>query len=205
MAAIETQSLRPLWPNLKEFKWLRVFGPQCRVSIAMTFASHGMSLRFILSSSLLNLVEIQLVNCKEAVELKYVRPWLTGAVLFAIPWSIGGLLESESRLKFDTFLRYLISGKDTAHPFPATFPPKMETLFPMDLTVYDWFYELKGKGMWRSWNELTRGFESPSHTDIRRIIIPTVDTARWVRLFVTSPCQGAFSNWIVCDLLGTRI
>jgi len=24
-------------PNLKEFKWLRVFGPQCRVSIPMTF------------------------------------------------------------------------------------------------------------------------------------------------------------------------
>jgi len=33
---IETLSLRPLRPNLKEFKWLRVFGPQCRVSIAMT-------------------------------------------------------------------------------------------------------------------------------------------------------------------------
>jgi len=29
--AIGTQSLRPLRPNLKEFKWLRVFGPQCRV------------------------------------------------------------------------------------------------------------------------------------------------------------------------------
>jgi len=37
--AIETQSWRPLRPNLKEFKWLRVFGPQCRVSIAMTFAA----------------------------------------------------------------------------------------------------------------------------------------------------------------------
>jgi len=39
--AIETQSLRPLRPNLKEFKWLRVFGPQYRVSIHMTIASHG--------------------------------------------------------------------------------------------------------------------------------------------------------------------
>jgi len=58
--AIEIQSLRPLRPNLKGFKWLRVFGPhygflglikgfwpslrvfgpQCRVSIALTFAWH---------------------------------------------------------------------------------------------------------------------------------------------------------------------
>jgi len=47
--AIETQSVRPLRPNLKEFKWLRVFGPQCRVSIAMTFASHIMMTTCIIS------------------------------------------------------------------------------------------------------------------------------------------------------------
>jgi len=44
---IETQSLRPLRPNRKEFKWLRVFRPQCRVSIHMNFASHNLDHQFL--------------------------------------------------------------------------------------------------------------------------------------------------------------
>ena len=113
-------------------------------------------------------------------ENKYVRIWITAAVLFSIPWTVAGLLDSASRVKFDTFLRLLLSSKDPDpnHAFPASFPPKMESNYPPEGTVFDYFYEMKGRGAWKNWNELVRGFETPSHSDIRRIIVPTVDTAR---------------------------
>lgn len=102
--------------------------------------------------------------------------------MFAVVWSVAGILDNDSRTKYDAFLRLLVSGKDTTHPFPETFPAKFEVSFPNDGSVYDWQYETKGRGNWKHWNEMVRGFETPSHNNIRRIIVPTVDTARYTYL-----------------------
>ncbi len=134
----------------------------------------------------MNLLEAQLTDCYKELqkEAKHVRVWVTAAVMFAIPWSVAGLLDTASRVKFDTFFRVLLSGKDPepSHAFPETFPPKMECAFPPEGSVFDFYYEMKGRGAWKHWNELVRGFETPTHSDIRRIIVPTVDTARWGNL-----------------------
>ncbi|ODM99586.1 Dynein heavy chain 7, axonemal [Orchesella cincta] len=134
-----------------------------------------------LAFACLNIVEALLKDARDYIErdIKYLRAWFTGVVMFATIWSVAGILDTDSRIKFDTFIRFLVSGKDTAHPFPESMPPKFETTFPNDGSVYDWQYETKGRGNWKHWNEMVRGFEQPTHNNIRRIIVPTVDTARY--------------------------
>jgi len=133
----------------------------------------------------MRLVEAQLKEGTKELEReqKYMRAWITAAILFAVPWSIGGILDADSRAKFDAFLRPLVSGKDSARPIPESLPPKLDVLYPPDGTVFDWQYEIKGRGQWKHWNEMVRGFEMPTHTDVRRIMVPTVDTARWLTIF----------------------
>lgn len=131
--------------------------------------------------SFLKIVKSLLIDARDSVErdIKYARVWFTGVVMFATVWALAGILDGESRLKFDQFIRQLVSGKDTAHPFPSSMPAKFEVSFPQDGTVYDYHYETKGRGNWKHWNEMLRGFEAPSHNNIRRIMVPTVDTARY--------------------------
>ncbi|CAG7837267.1 unnamed protein product [Allacma fusca] len=137
-----------------------------------------------LTKAYMNLVDTQIKDVVKDLEKeqKYLRTWLTGAILFAIPWAVGGILDYDSRVKFDQFMRLLISGKDASFPFFESMPQKLETVYPAEGSVFDFFFEAKGRGSWRHWNELVRGFEMPQHNQIRRIIVPTVDTARYTYL-----------------------
>lgn len=48
--------------------------------------------------------------CAGLKDVRYGRAWLQASILFALTWTIGGALESESQIKFDTFIRSLLSG-----------------------------------------------------------------------------------------------
>lgn len=48
--------------------------------------------------------------CSGLKDVRYGRAWLQASILFALTWTIGGALESESQIKFDTFVRSLLSG-----------------------------------------------------------------------------------------------
>lgn len=52
---------------------------------------------------------------------------------------------------------------------------------PPDGSIYDFYYDYKARGSWRSWIELARAAEQQQGGDahnIRAIIVPTIDTAR---------------------------
>ena len=70
------------------------------------------------------------------------------AIMFSIPWSIGGVLDSDSREKFDAFYREVLLGKDEENPIPKNIG-KIEIPFPDKDFVYDYMYEvgdlLRGK------------------------------------------------------------
>ena len=46
--------------------------------------------------------------------------WLQGLFLFSLVWTVGGTITGDSRKKFDTFFRTLISGTDPDHPKPKS-------------------------------------------------------------------------------------
>ncbi|PAA47942.1 hypothetical protein BOX15_Mlig003862g8 [Macrostomum lignano] len=118
------------------------------------------------------------VNAENAKDNKHLKTWIVAAWLFAIPWSIGGILDVDSREKFDKFFRELISGRNEANPIPKEIG-KIETVFPENGMVYDYMYETKARGQWRHWNDLIRGADLFAGKKIREILVPTMDTARY--------------------------
>jgi hypothetical protein len=65
-----------------------------------------MRLRF-----LLRMVQALMQRCCAGLkDVRYGRAWLQASILFALTWTVGGALESESQIKFDTFVRSLLSG-----------------------------------------------------------------------------------------------
>ncbi len=48
--------------------------------------------------------------CSGLKDVRYGRAWLQASILFSLTWTVGGALESESQIKFDTFVRSLLSG-----------------------------------------------------------------------------------------------
>ena len=64
--------------------------------------------------------------------------------LFSLVWSIGASVDTDSRPKFDSFLRELLTGKDEKHPIPSSIG-KVDNAFPTDGLVYDFLFEVNIK------------------------------------------------------------
>jgi len=68
-------------------------------------------------------------------------------------WSLGSLINGDSRNKFDTFLRKLLNGNNDEYQKPITFKLTKSHLFPEIGTVYDYVYDKKNNGSWVLWSE----------------------------------------------------
>ncbi|KAJ7406929.1 dynein heavy chain 12, axonemal isoform X7 [Willisornis vidua] len=111
-----------------------------------------------------------------------------GCFAFATIWSIGGICDADSRIIFDNFLRDILSGKSTTDPVPPSVG-NWECPLEEKGLVYDYTYELKGKGGWVHWNEFIEQINcSDKNVKIQDIIVPTMDTVRYtylLELFIT--------------------
>uniref|UniRef100_A0A8C9V3D7 Dynein axonemal heavy chain 12 n=1 Tax=Scleropages formosus TaxID=113540 RepID=A0A8C9V3D7_SCLFO len=101
---------------------------------------------------------------------------------FSIVWSVGGSCDTDSRFKFDNFLREILSGRSEKHPIPSSMG-KWDCAFSEKGLVYDYFYEFKGKGRWVHWSEAIKSTSlGDSKTKVQDIIVPTIDTIRYTYL-----------------------
>ena len=66
--------------------------------------------------------------------------------MFAIPWTIAAVIESDGREKFNNFFRRVLAGDVDFFPKPDSIP-KLEPPFPEVSTVHDFFYEV-GVRLW---------------------------------------------------------
>jgi len=62
-------------------------------------------------------------------------------VLFAIPWSIGAVVDVDGRHKFDAYYKDLLSGKFEKFPIPKLIN-KFDVPIPPEQAVYDVFFEV---------------------------------------------------------------
>ncbi|NXP46066.1 DYH7 protein, partial [Heliornis fulica] len=113
---------------------------------------------------------------------------LQGCFAFATVWSIGGTCDGDSRIVFDNFLRETLAGKSEINPVPASVG-KWECPFEEEGLVYDYMYELKGRGCWVHWNRFIKNINcSDINVKIQDIIVPTMETVRYtylMDLFIT--------------------
>ncbi|XP_048346084.1 dynein axonemal heavy chain 12 isoform X2 [Sphaerodactylus townsendi] len=113
---------------------------------------------------------------------KNIHRWIMACFAFSMVWSIGGTCDSNSRDLFDTFIRDILAGKLEDHPVPAAVG-KWDIPFEDKGLVYDYMFELKGKGRWVHWNELIKNINyNDKNAKIQDIIVPTMDTVRYTYL-----------------------
>ncbi|XP_064633435.1 dynein axonemal heavy chain 12-like isoform X2 [Lineus longissimus] len=138
-----------------------------------------------LVTSLMKLVEMQMRDAcaaEDAKENRHLRTWAMSAFFFAVPWSIGALIDSDGRAKFDQFLKEILSLKSEKFPPPKALG-KIEVPLPETGMLYDYVYEQKARGLWKHWNDTIRGQDRFAvGVKIRDILVPTMDTARYTHL-----------------------
>ena len=66
---------------------------------------------------------------------------MQSAVLFAIPWTIGAVVDVDGRHKFDHFYKELVGGTTADAPVPKAVG-KLEVPLPND-SVYDIYFEVR--------------------------------------------------------------
>ncbi|KAF5404423.1 hypothetical protein PHET_02178 [Paragonimus heterotremus] len=140
-------------------------------------------------------------NPQQTMTSQTVYLQLQALFLFAIVWSLGSVLPTESRVKFDSFFRDLVSGTNVEHPKPKTIKLTKSNSFPERMAVYDFWFDKRSAGSWQDWSQFVMpsiektvlpevmeaepnapagGTTSPSTTDADTsdMIVTTVDTAR---------------------------
>jgi dynein heavy chain, axonemal len=78
---------------------------------------------------------------QEAAANKHLKGWLLNATVFACIWSVGATSDTDSRLKFDAFMRELLKGKLNEYPYPDLVN-KTDINFPDNGLVYDYFFDV---------------------------------------------------------------
>ncbi|RMX38335.1 hypothetical protein pdam_00005508 [Pocillopora damicornis] len=131
-----------------------------------------------LAHSLMNLVEILMKDIPEE-DNKYAKSWLISSFLFSMVWSVGACVDTDSRAKFDVYLKDLMAGKNEECPIPSIVG-KIESPIPNEGLVYDYLFERKGRGNWIPWTKtIKEGVAGGKGQQISDIIVPTMDTARY--------------------------
>ncbi|MEE6497717.1 hypothetical protein FKM82_002819 [Ascaphus truei] len=117
---------------------------------------------------------------EESMSSQQITLWLQGLFLFALVWTIGGTINSDSRKKFDDFYRNLLMGMDDQHPRPKSVKLTKNNVFPEKGSVYDFYFHKHGSGQWNVWTDYITKEEltiSPT-AKVSDLIIPTMETAR---------------------------
>uniref|UniRef100_A0A8C9VGH6 Dynein axonemal heavy chain 12 n=1 Tax=Scleropages formosus TaxID=113540 RepID=A0A8C9VGH6_SCLFO len=162
------------------FHWLvppslRMLRKHCREVVGTSDSNVVMSLTRLIAMLLHDPLQ-------DSSGTKNIPTWIMASFAFSIVWSVGGSCDTDSRFKFDNFLREILSGRSEKHPIPSSMG-KWDCAFSEKGLVYDYFYEFKGKGRWVHWSEAIKSTSlGDSKTKVQDIIVPTIDTIRYTYL-----------------------
>lgn len=110
---------------------------------------------------------------------RYLLTWFQAALIYGVVWGIGGLLDTESREKFDIFYRKIWALTDE-YPLPEVLNNKMDISIPLEGLLVEYVYIFKQKGAWKYWPDLIRRQE-PEISSLG-IQVSTIDTGRYLHL-----------------------
>ncbi|NWX20475.1 DYH3 protein, partial [Aegotheles bennettii] len=184
--------MNTLPPNLQEehrelvndmFMWLvqpclEFIHLHCKAIVQTSFTHLSYSL-MKLYTCLLDEIK-QSEEDKESMSSQQIISWLQGLFLFALVWTVGGIIDADSRKKFDLFYRNLLLGMNKENPCPERVKLTRNNIFPEKGSVYDFYFYKRGSGQWNTWMEYITKEEqviSPG-AKVSELIIPTMETAR---------------------------
>ncbi|XP_068702145.1 dynein axonemal heavy chain 3-like [Montipora foliosa] len=118
------------------------------------------------------------VDEKPAKTEAEIMQWLQSLFLFSVCWSIGGNLDTDSRLKFSDFLKVLAAGTNKQHQRPKELKLPKNVQFPGKGVIYDFFFDKSTFGTWHPWEKDVVIEEIPAQAKPNELIIPTTETVR---------------------------
>ncbi|KAG5675131.1 hypothetical protein PVAND_005060 [Polypedilum vanderplanki] len=107
---------------------------------------------------------------------KFITSWFQAAISYAVVWGLSGIMNTESRVKFDEFYREIWNSQ-----IPAEIG-RVEVSVPLDGYIIDYVYIFKQKGAWKYWPDLVRNMKIETF-GVSTLQVPTIDTARYSYLF----------------------
>ncbi|XP_037873641.1 dynein axonemal heavy chain 12 [Bombyx mori] len=129
--------------------------------------------------STLRLVEMLMDNAIEGEEdTKYTRTWFLASLMTAIVWGLGGILNTDSREKFDDLVKEYFKGE-------KGIPSKIERIdvsIPAEGMLIDHFYMYKGKGCWKTWPDAVKAVQVKEQINLLQTVIPTLETEKFMYL-----------------------
>lgn len=85
-------------------------------------------------------------STKKEEEAKYLLSWIQAAFIYGGVWGLAGILDSESREKFDEFYKDLWRNQNEEHPYPESIEERMDITLPQEGLMIDYTYNFRMKG-----------------------------------------------------------
>lgn len=133
-----------------------------------------------LVKSFLQIVEILMNDAFKSVkeeDVKSALVWIHASFVYAGVWGLAGILDAQSREKFDEFYRNLWKGLDDDNPFPEEFE-KTDLIVPSDGLLADYVYNYKPRGTWRYIT--AAGGTVDENANIQQALVTTVETQKYM-------------------------
>uniref|UniRef100_A0A8C3EWU4 Dynein axonemal heavy chain 3 n=1 Tax=Corvus moneduloides TaxID=1196302 RepID=A0A8C3EWU4_CORMO len=180
--------MKTLPPNLQEehralvrdfIFYLNFIHHRCKF-IVKTSSIHLSYSLMKLYSSLLDEIKESDEEDRESLSNQQITSWLQALFLFALVWTIGGIIDADSRRKFDSFFRNLLNGMNEENPRPKNVKLNKNNIFPEKGSVYDFYFHKRGHGQWHMWTDCITKEEQviAPGAKVSELIIPTMETAR---------------------------
>ncbi|KAI5636077.1 dynein heavy chain and region d6 of dynein motor domain-containing protein [Phthorimaea operculella] len=129
--------------------------------------------------STLRLIDMLMADAIEGEEdTRHTRTWFIAAFMTALVWGVGGILDSDSREKFDDEVKEYFRGDKG---FPPTIE-KIDVSIPTEGPIVEHFYAFKGKGCWKPWHEAVKAVQVKEQINLLQTVIPTLETEKYTYL-----------------------
>ncbi|XP_026667107.1 dynein heavy chain 12, axonemal-like [Ceratina calcarata] len=122
-------------------------------------------------------------NGDEKAKTSHFLVWAQAALILSITWGLGGKLNIDSHVKFNSFCVSFWGGKE--YPKPEVIK-NFDVTLPHEGLIQDNFYIFKGVGNWKYWGSVDilkneQILDSPNYNEI---FVPTVNTIKYNHLLL---------------------
>ncbi|KAK9875370.1 hypothetical protein WA026_007765 [Henosepilachna vigintioctopunctata] len=205
---------KPLIINM--FEW---FVPACSTFLRKKCVLYCNPGEICLVKNTMNLLQMYLDDaCEKSTrkeeDFKFLRNWIEATILMSITWGLAGILDADSRQKFDEFLRRMFNNQDAQYPIPESIGP-IEVIIPHDNLLTEYAFIYKNKGSWEYYTETVKYKRVEEATNLQQVLIPTLDTSRYMSLltlhiqhkqpFLLVGPTGTGKSFYVQDLILNKI
>ncbi|XP_076166258.1 dynein axonemal heavy chain 7 [Ptiloglossa arizonensis] len=138
--------------------------------------------------STLNLLEMYLNDAKtentdEKGKINHFVIWMQSALILSVVWGLGGNLDMDSNIKFNSFCTSLWSGTNKNYLKPESMKDFDVTL-PHEGLIQDNFYIFKGIGNWKYWGDLLKSEKVLEIPNCNEIFVSTINSMKYNHVFL---------------------